>query len=268
MPTKRELLVGLREDFEELPLSDKAELDRLRRRGAVLARLIFGSDSPHIEELASIQFSRNMPMASSSSGSKYPSDEQRRKAHENAWRSGRTQSVNLVDAMLQELDLTEATRQEDDQVPSGSNPDHVFVVHGHDNEMKLAVAWTVKKLGLEPVILHEQPDRGQAIIEKIERHSDVGFAVVSLSPDDIGYLEGKGPDAARPRARQNVIFELGYFAGKLGRANVVALYRGEIELPSDYDGVLYTRYDGDSGAWRNRLVLELQESGYDSANRL
>lgn len=101
------------------------------------------------------------------------------------------------------------------------------------------------------------------MIEKIERYSDVGFAVVLLSPDDTGYANAEGPKSARPRARQNVILELGYFAGKLGRENLVALHRGGIELPSDYDGVLYTPYDGDSGTWRGELVAEPRDSGYE-----
>jgi predicted nucleotide-binding protein len=148
-------------------------------------------------------------------------------------------------------------------------PPRVFVVHGHDSEMKQAVARTLERLGLEAVILHEKPNRGQTIIEKIERYSDVDFAVVLLSPDDTGYSNADGPAAAKLRARQNVILELGYFAGKLGRENVVALHRGSIELPSDYDGVLYTPYDGDSGTWRSELVAELRDSGYSvSADNL
>ena len=129
--------------------------------------------------------------------------------------------------------------------------------------MKQAVARVIERLGLEAVILHEKPNRGQTIIEKMERYSDVSFAVVLLSPDDTGYSNRDGSEAARPRARQNVILELGYFAGKLGRDNVVALHRGNIEFPSDYDGVLYTPYDSDSGTWRGELVAELKESGYD-----
>lgn len=169
------------------------------------------------------------------------------------------EQVPVVEATDEPTDI-EAAQVEAFKNATRSN--RVFVVHGHDNEMKQAVACVVERLGLEAVILNEQPDRGQTIIEKIERFSDVGFAVVVLSPDDIGHSKADGPDAARPRARQNVILELGYFAGKLGRENVVALHRGDIELPSDYDGVLYTSYDAD-GAWPYKLTRELRESGYD-----
>ena len=165
--------------------------------------------------------------------------------------------------MLEDLELRELEQVQDGEEPTVPKSNRVFVVHGHDNEMKQAVARTVEKLGLEAVILHEKPNRGQTIIEKIERFSDAGFAVVLLSPDDTGYANAEGSESARPRARQNVILELGYFAGKLGRENVVALHRGGIELPSDYDGVLYTTYDGDSGTWRGELVAELRDSGYE-----
>lgn len=177
--------------------------------------------------------------------------------------------MHLLSSMLEELRLDAAEKAHAEGRPAGPRSNGVFVVHGHDNEMKQAVARTVERLGLEAVILHEQPNRGQTLIEKIERYSNVRFAVVLLSPDDIGYSNADGPDAAKPRARQNVILELGCFAGKLGRESVVALHRGGIEFASDYDGVLYTPYDGDNGTWRSELVAELRESSYDvSADKL
>ena len=146
----------------------------------------------------------------------------------------------------------------------------VFVVHGHDNGMKQAVARALEKLGLEPVILHEQADRGRTVIEKFEAHSKVNFAVVLLSPDDMGYPNGTDPKTARPRARQNVILELGFFLGAMGRERVLALKKDAagFELPSDFLGVLWKPYD-DAGAWERELVKELNESGYNvNANKL
>jgi predicted nucleotide-binding protein len=137
----------------------------------------------------------------------------------------------------------------------------VFVVHGHDEGMRESVARVLTKLGLEPVILHEQADRGSTIIEKFYENSDVGFAVVLLSPDDSGYLNTDGIGSAKPRARQNVILELGFFLGRLGRENVVALHKGDVEIPSDYGGVLYKPYDT-GGAWPYKLTRELKGSGY------
>ncbi|HUF53541.1 MAG TPA: nucleotide-binding protein [Dehalococcoidia bacterium] len=125
-------------------------------------------------------------------------------------------------------------------------------------------------LDLDPVILHEQPNKGRTIIEKFEDFSDVGFAVILLTGDDMGYLVAKGPDSARPRERQNVILELGFFLGRLTRARVVALYSPDppLELPSDYDGVLFVPLDA-AGAWKLELVRELRAAGIDvDANKL
>lgn len=135
----------------------------------------------------------------------------------------------------------------------------VFVVHGHDDGLKETVARYLSKLELVPVVLHEQPNQGRTIIEKFERHADVDFAVVLFTPDDIGYPVGR-PEQARPRARQNVVLELGFFLGALGRQRVCVLHTGDIELPSDYAGVLYLPLDA-SGAWRFMLAKEMKAGG-------
>ena len=139
---------------------------------------------------------------------------------------------------------------------------NVFVVHGYDDTTKLDVARTIEKLGLNAIILHEQPNQGRTLIEKFEASAtDVGFAVILLTPDDMGFPNGK-PDSSRPRARQNVVLELGYFCGLLGRKRVCVLYRGDVEIPSDYLGVVYTAIDK-AGSWRFALAKELKETGLD-----
>jgi predicted nucleotide-binding protein len=135
----------------------------------------------------------------------------------------------------------------------------VFVVHGHDEEAKHSVARCIEKLGLEAIILQEQPDQGRTIIEKFETYADVDFAVVLLTPDDVGAAK-RVQDSLRPRARQNVILELGFFIGKLGRKHVCALHKGDVELPSDFSGILWTPMD-DSGAWRFKLATEMKQAG-------
>ena|SRR5215207_8546185 len=145
--------------------------------------------------------------------------------------------------------------------PTGPKSDRVFVAHGHDEGMRESVARVFATLGLEPVILHEQPDRGRTIIDKFYYYSEVEFAVVLLSPDDMGYASEAGPDTAQLRARQNVILELGFFLGKLGRENVVALHKGNVEIPSDFSGVLFTPYVS-GGDWPYKLTRELRVSGY------
>jgi predicted nucleotide-binding protein len=135
----------------------------------------------------------------------------------------------------------------------------VFLVHGHDEESKETAARFVERLGLIAVILNEQTSAGRTIIEKFERHSEVSFALVLLTPDDVGATKGQ-LDRSKSRARQNVIFELGYFLGKLGRERVCALYKGEIEIPSDYNAVIYIPMDS-GGAWRLHLAREMKAAG-------
>jgi predicted nucleotide-binding protein len=135
----------------------------------------------------------------------------------------------------------------------------VFIVHGHDNEAKEAVARFVQRIGLTPVILHEQANRGRAIIEKLEAYSEVAFAVILLTPDDIA-SPVQNARKRRKRARQNVIFELGYFLAKLGREKVCALYVSGVEIPSDYQGVLYIKLDSE-GAWKTKLAQEIVQTG-------
>jgi len=142
----------------------------------------------------------------------------------------------------------------------GTNNAKVFIVHGHDEAPLAMVARYIESLGLEAVILHEQTNRGMTIIEKLEAHSDVGFAVVLFTADDVGRSVLEQTD--HPRARQNVVLELGYFMGKLGRGRVCAIRKGNVEWPSDYSGVVYTSFD-DAGAWKTALARELDDAGYD-----
>ncbi|HEX9050289.1 MAG TPA: nucleotide-binding protein [Anaeromyxobacter sp.] len=141
---------------------------------------------------------------------------------------------------------------------AGAQRRAAFVVHGHDGAAREATARMLQQLGVEAVVLHEQANRGQTVIEKFEHHSDVLFAVVLLTPDDVG--RAKTESDLQPRARQNVWFELGFFVGKLGRDHVCALHKGPLEIPSDIQGVIYTRMD-DAGAWRFQLAKELHAAG-------
>lgn len=136
----------------------------------------------------------------------------------------------------------------------------IFIVHGHDAAARESVARFLEKIDLEVVILHEQANQGRTIIEKVEANSDVGFAVVLLTPDDEG--RGLGQDKLEPRARQNVLLELGYFIAKLGRPNVCALKKGNLEIPSDFAGVVWTPMD-DNGGWKSELAKELKAAGYE-----
>ncbi|KWS22452.1 TIR domain-containing protein [Pseudomonas syringae] len=134
----------------------------------------------------------------------------------------------------------------------------VFVVHGHDEGARETVARFLMQLGFDPIILHEQANRGRTVMEKVEAHGEVGFAVVLLTPDDEGCVKGGTPE---PRARQNVLLELGYFLGRLGRDKVCALKRGTVEIPSDFAGVVWESMDG--SGWKQALGRELQDAGHE-----
>lgn len=137
----------------------------------------------------------------------------------------------------------------------------VFIVHGHDDTAKTKAARFVEQLGLEAIILHEQASSGRTIIEKIEYYSNVGFAIVLYTPDDIGNVKCK-PDELKGRARQNVVLEHGFLIGKLGRGNVAALVEQPIELPNDISGVVYLNID-EANAWQLQLAKEMKQSGYN-----
>jgi predicted nucleotide-binding protein len=188
----------------------------------------------------------------------------------------RTEDQELHDDIREKIHLLESLSERLDLIPlsdelglssSANEPhtvaaatDRVFVVHGHDNEVRESVARFIEKLGLQAVILHEQPNEGLTIIEKLESHSDVRYAVILLTPDDEG-REAGSKEPLKARARQNVVLEFGYFIGRLGRSRVCALHRGSIEIPSDYLGVVYVPLD-DDGAWRLRLARELKATGF------
>ena len=168
-------------------------------------------------------------------------------------------AINALEADLADLEPAGATPSSRDNSAKQRDKNKVFVVHGHDEGPREAVRSFLLRLGFEPIVLHDQPNKGRTIITKFrEEAGDVGFAVVLMTPDD----QGKAEDAAglKPRARQNVVFELGFFIGELGPERVAALVKGGVERPSDFDGVVYIDLD-DSGAWKMMLARELRAAG-------
>jgi predicted nucleotide-binding protein len=137
----------------------------------------------------------------------------------------------------------------------------VFIVHGHDNEAKTEVARFIEKLGLEAIILHEQTSGSATVIEKIEKHTNVGFGIVLYTSCDIGNVKSK-PEELNNRARQNVVFEHGYLMGKIGRRRVAALVKGDLETPSDISGMVYVGMDPTKG-WQLTLAKEMKALGLD-----
>lgn len=235
---------------------DGPEYEKWKRNTKVAIANAFGENSDHLEDFARIHYSP-MIFGTNTAESTYQS----------AYVHGLESAASVIESMIEEIE-----EYWEDDVPTGSNAtsskqkpdketDEVFIIHGSDDGTKETVARFITKLGLTPIILHEQPNQGRTIIEKFERHAQVGFALALLTPDDVGSLADQQKDL-RPRARQNVIFEFGYFMGRLGRQRVCALTKGDMEIPSDYSGVLYIPLD-DAGAWKMAVIRELNSVGFN-----
>lgn len=122
------------------------------------------------------------------------------------------------------------------------------------------MARTLDKGGFEAIILHEQPNSGSTIIEKIEKYTDVGYAVVLYTECDFGRDKDSKVEDEKYRARQNVVFEHGYLIAKLGRNRVSALVKGNVETPGDISGVVYIPMDS-NGAWKTALGRDMNAAG-------
>lgn len=180
------------------------------------------------------------------------------------------------DSLLKALELTLEALKDDtfseirqlaSESVSPALSNRVFVVHGHDHALKTEVETFLHQIGLEPVVLHRQPDQGQTIIEKFEQHSDVGYAFILLTPDEVAYTIDQeslndGKRKKENRARPNVIFEFGYFVGKLGRQRVCCLHKGDVVLPSDISGLVYKKVDHSLENQAYSIIKELKVAGY------
>jgi len=146
-----------------------------------------------------------------------------------------------------------------DKITPDSNK--IFIVHGSDNESKLELENLVRDVGLDPIILHKQANKGKTLIEKFEEYAGiVRFAFVLFTPDDVG---GKDETHLKPRARQNAILEFGYFLGKLGRNRVCCIYKEDTEIPSDMDGLVYIKFSKSPEDRYRQITKELQAAGYE-----
>lgn len=156
---------------------------------------------------------------------------------------------------LDDLDTNiDVQDQHDENTEHGYNK--VFIVHGHDEALKHSIARIIEKQGIEAIILSEKTNQGKTIIEKFEAHSDAGGAICLFTADDMG--KAKAETTENSRARQNVVFEAGYFMGKLGRNHVVIICEAGVELPGDLSGVVYTS----KSDWKTDVLRELKAMGY------
>lgn len=183
-------------------------------------------------------------------------------SYESGLQRARTALQSIYDEVQEYFDdqnIEQKQAVERQTLPLGKE---VFIVHGHDNEMLLKVKEFLTKSGLHPIVLREQPNEGRTIIEKFENEAaSTGFAVVLLTPDDVG-RDVNEVNGENPRARQNVVFEMGYFIGKFGRRKVAVICDPSVERPGDVAGVVYI--DNTSGNdWKIDLMKELRAAGYD-----
>ena len=240
--------------------SSSPEFARWYRNTEIAITNTFGEDSRPVKDFTNISFFLRALTSSTT-------DSERQQAYIH----GLERATAVLQSMIEEVEeywendsLTEVATSD-----RKTSPEHlcdVFIIHGRDEGTKETVARFIEQLDLNPIILDEQPNQGQTIIEKFEQHAEVEFAIALLTPDDTGGLS-EDEQSLKPRARQNVIFELGYFTGKLGRRRVCALTKGKVEIPSDYYGVLYIPFD-ESGGWKMELVKELKTTGFEvDANR-
>lgn len=183
--------------------------------------------------------------------------------------------IHRIDSIIERIELipidetkvSDLVTLSDNSTEKQPRTKKVFVVHGRDEIAKTSLEVFLHEIGLEPVVLHRQADEGMTIIEKFEKHSDVGYVFILLTPDEVAYLaseDGK-PDSERNkefRARPNVIFEFGYFVGKFGRSRVCCLYTGNVSLPSDVNGIIYKKFNKSIDEVAYSVIKDLKASGY------
>lgn len=248
-----DLICDLIKLANELPHRDEIKLDALKKRSEMIIRNLLGESSQYIKDLKKISFYPTFSSADEKDCNEY-------------WNSGKNELLNLLTTLSDEIQIFNVNSKNNfinNNINENKNiSNQIFIVHGHDDALKHSVARFLEKLDLKPIILHEQPDQGRTIIEKFTEYSNVPFAIILLSPDDIAHSKNT-PNIEETRARQNVIFEFGFFIGKLGRNRVMILYKHEnnFKFPSDYQGVLYIPIDEHEG-WKTKVLKELKTFGY------
>ena len=237
------------------------EFTKWRRDTSVAIEHIFGQNSNNAKDFNNIKYTPRVVYLVEGIISPY----------EGAYIIGLKKAEAILQSMIGEIeDYWSDDNQAQNPAPTPqnrkqTNTSQIFIIHGRDIGTRDTIARFLESLDLKPVILQEQSDHSRTIIEKFEDYAQVDFAIALFTPDDFGGPEGGDP---KSRARQNVIFEFGYFIGKYGRERVRALVNGDIEIPSDYFGLLDIRID-DSDGWKMSLVGELKSAGFDvDANRI
>lgn len=182
-------------------------------------------------------------------------------------KDGKDQAIKFLEGIkglfLEEIALVASTTDHQliQNTQSDSTSQEIFIVHGSDHGTRDTVTLFLKKLKLSPIILDEEASKGRTIHQKFRDHSTVAYAVVLFTPDDVG-APADNPNMLKPRPRQNVVYELGFFSAMLNDSKVCVLYSDGVEIPSDLSGVIYIRLDRD-GAWHSKLAKEMKASGIE-----
>lgn len=249
---KIKILKDFKQEFQDLTYENRENQEKLSIRFTTLISKFLDSNSAYIDKFNNVSFT---PIIVTFGGLADPA-----KSKE-VWITGHEYALQIIDDVIEDVELINSIDSKVMTEKTDTDRTKVFIVHGHDDGAKNEVARFIEKLGLEVIIIHEQTSSGDTIIEKVIRYSDVGFGVVLYTACDIGAVKSE-IDNLKPRARQNVVFEHGFLIGKIGRKNVMALVKDNVEKPNDISGVVYETIDS-KGAWKFQLAREMKASGYD-----
>lgn len=262
--TKQEALEKLNtllKELNELPpfiyKGDNSKFDKWYRKAGRHIEEIFENKNNQSSEFSDIEFTYRHYIITDSTNFEKDAIEAQAK--------GRKDAVILIESFIEEVeewedDIIESAISIQSSRVSTITSDKVLIVHGHDDAAKLEVARILEKLNLTPIILHEQPNSGMTIIEKLEHYTkDISYGIVLYTECDLG--KGKNEAELKPRSRQNVVFEHGMLCTLIGRKHVMALKKGKVEKPSDIDGILYEDMDS-RGHWKYSLIDELKAVGF------
>ena len=244
-----EILENLIKDINKLEFQDEDNLNYMLKKTEMIIRNISGPSSKYLKEINSILF--------------YPYEKRSSiQIQQRIWMEGIKELSNICRIIIDEINIFRKLDRINQNINTSSKK--VFIVHGKDVEVKEAVARVLIMLDIDPIILGERPNIGKTIIEKFEYYSDVQVAIILFTPDDIGGVIHEDWDNLKPRARQNVILELGFFLGKLDRTKIILIHKkkDDFEIPSDISGIVYIEFDDKEG-WKMKLCQELVALGFD-----
>jgi predicted nucleotide-binding protein len=280
--------------FQGIGESQFQKWDLFHRNSALIIKRLFGENSQYLRDWLKIEIPEDPDIEDDKGFSTY--------SHKQGIAEDKME--NQLEIMAKEI-VTSKTNENNKLIrKQKSDNERVFIVHGTDYEPVKELKAILQEVEIKPIILHEQPSKGMTIIEKLETYSNVGFAFIILTPDDLGlskkelakivsemsrekptqdelkkYLSrlslgqrteifAEAFNHCKDKARQNVVLEFGYFIGKIGRSKVCCLYKGDLELPSDMHGICYLHFNGSVNEVKETIFNELKASGFDLKPKL